>query len=115
MYYRTLNKAELENELNKVRVRYDAFKSRGIALDMSRGKPGPEQMDVSSKMFDAVSNDLGYKNETGIDCRNYGGLDGLPELKRLFSKIFGVDESLVIVGGNSSLNMMFDTSLCQHQ
>ena len=109
MYYRTLNKAELENELNKVRVRYDAFKSRGIALDMSRGKPGPEQMDVSSKMFDAVSNDLGYKNETGIDCRNYGGLDGLPELKRLFSKIFGVDESLVIVGGNSSLNMMFDT------
>ena len=57
MYYRTLNKAELENELNKVRVRYDAFKSRGITLDMSRGKPGPEQKDVSSKMFDAVCND----------------------------------------------------------
>lgn len=109
MYYKTLSKAELENELNKAKARYDAFKSRGITLDMSRGKPGPEQMDISSKMFDAVSNDLGYKNETGIDCRNYGGLDGLPELKRLFSKIFGVDESLVIVGGNSSLNMMFDT------
>ena len=109
MYYKTLSKEELNNELNKERARYDAFKSRGIALDMSRGKPSPEQMDVSSKMFDAVSNDLGYKNETGIDCRNYGGLDGLAELKRLFAKIFGVDESLVIVGGNSSLNMMFDT------
>ncbi|MBO5105966.1 MAG: aminotransferase class I/II-fold pyridoxal phosphate-dependent enzyme [Clostridia bacterium] len=109
MYYKTLSKEELNNELSKIKARYDAFKSRGITLDMSRGKPGPEQMDVSSKMFDAVSNDLGYKNETGIDCRNYGGLDGLPELKRLFSKIFGVDESLVIVGGNSSLNMMFDT------
>ena len=109
MYYKTLSKEELKNELDKVRARYDAFKSRGITLDMSRGKPSPEQMDVSSKMFDAVSNDLGYKNEAGIDCRNYGGLDGLAELKRLFAKIFGVDETLVIVGGNSSLNMMFDT------
>lgn len=109
MYYDSLSKAELEKELESVKVRYNAFKDRGITLDMSRGKPGPEQMDISSKMFDAVSNDLGYKNETGIDCRNYGGLDGLPELKRLFSQIFGVDESLVIVGGNSSLNMMFDT------
>lgn len=109
MYYDSLSKAELEKELESVKVRYNAFKDRGITLDMSRGKPGPEQMDISSKMFDAVSNDLGYKNETGIDCRNYGGLDGLPELKRLFSQIFGVDESQVIVGGNSSLNMMFDT------
>lgn len=109
MYYDSLSKAELEREYDKVKQRYDAFKSRGMALDMSRGKPGPEQMDISSKMFDAVSNDLGYKNETGIDCRNYGGLDGLPELKRLFSEILGVDKSQVIVGGNSSLNMMFDT------
>ena len=72
MYYDSLSKAELEKELESVKVRYYAFKDRGITLDMSRGKPGPEQMDISSKMFDAVSNDLGYKNETGIDCRNYG-------------------------------------------
>lgn len=109
MYYKTLSKAELENELNNVRARYDTFKSRGITLDMSRGKPGPEQLDVSSKAFDDIISDVGYKNENGIDCRNYGGLDGLSELKKLFAKIFGVDENLVIVGGNSSLNMMFDT------
>ena len=57
MYYKNLSKAELENELNKVKTRYDTFKNRGITLDMSRGKPGPEQRDVSSKMFDSVSND----------------------------------------------------------
>ena len=109
MYYKSLSRLELENELSKVKARYEAFKARGISLDMSRGKPGPEQLDISSKTFDSVINNVGYKSETGVDCRNYGGLDGLVELKRLFSKIFGVDESLVIVGGNSSLNMMFDT------
>ncbi len=109
MYYDTLSKSELELELKSIKKRYENFKSNNMVLDMSRGKPGPEQMDVSSKMFDAVSNALGYKNETGIDCRNYGGLDGLPELKRIFGEILGVDSSLVIVGGNSSLNMMYDT------
>ena len=109
MYYDSLGCAELEKELSRVNARYNAFKSSSMALDMSRGKPGPEQLDISSKLFNSATDDIGYKSETGVDCRNYGGLDGLPELKQLFSEILGVDKSLVIVGGNSSLNMMFDT------
>lgn len=108
MYYNSLEKAELKNELNLNLARYNTFKERGIALDMSRGKPGPEQLDISSKEFDNLT-DIGYKNEDGVDCRNYGGLDGLSELKSLFSAVFGIDKSQVIVGGNASLNMMFDT------
>ena len=60
-------------------------------------------------MFDLVGNDTGFKNISGIDCRNYGGLDGLQELKVLFGKILGLAPEQIIVGGNSSLNMMFDT------
>ncbi len=109
MNYSSLSAAELAKEYESVKARYESFRARNISLDMSRGKPGPEQMDVSAKMFDAVGNDSGFLNETGIDCRNYGGLDGLVELKRLFAELLGVEQSQVIVGGNSSLNMMFDT------
>lgn len=109
MNYDSLTAAELAREYDAVLARYEEFKARNISLDMSRGKPGPEQMDVSGKMFDAVGNDSGFLNESGIDCRNYGGLDGLVELKRLFAELLEVDPSQVIVGGNSSLNMMFDT------
>ena len=109
MYYNSLTAAELAKEFDQVKARYNEFKSRSMALDMSRGKPGPEQLDISSEVFDSIAGDFGYKNATGVDCRNYGGLDGLPETKQLFSEIFGIDKSQVIVGGNSSLNMMFDT------
>ncbi len=109
MYYDSLSKPELEREFEIIKARYDSFKEKNISLDMSRGKPGPEQMDISDEIFNVVNHKTGYKNETGIDCRNYGGLDGLDELKRLFGEILGVDSSSVIVGGNSSLNMMFDT------
>ena len=109
MYYNSLTAAELVKEFDQVKARYNEFKSRSMALDMSRGKPGPEQLDISSEVFDSIAGDFGYKNATGVDCRNYGGLDGLPETKQLFSEIFGIDKSQVIVGGNSSLNMMFDT------
>lgn len=109
MYYDSLSKPELEREFEIIKARYNSFKEKNISLDMSRGKPGPEQMDISDEIFNVVNHKTGYKNETGIDCRNYGGLDGLDELKRLFGEILGVDSSSVIVGGNSSLNMMFDT------
>ena len=109
MYYDSLNEPALHREFEAVKRRYEAFRSRNMSLDMSRGKPGPEQMDISSEIFDVVGNAMGFQNATGIDCRNYGGLDGLPELKTLFAEILGVEPSQVIVGGNSSLNMMFDT------
>lgn len=109
MNYDSLSNAELLQEFDLVKKRYEEFKNRNISLDMSRGKPGPDQLDLSSEVFDNDNSPNEYKNSDGIDCRNYGGLDGLSELKNLFGEILGVDPSLVIVGGNSSLNMMFDT------
>lgn len=107
--YLKMNKAELESEYKCVLAQYEGLKAMGTALDMTRGKPGFDQMDSSSEIFDLVGNKTGFKNCEGTDCRNYGGLDGLIELKYLFSHILGIDHTQIIVGGNSSLNMMFDT------
>lgn len=75
---------------------------------MSRGKPSPEQLDLSLEMLGCVNADSGYKSENGFDCRNYGVLDGIRECKILFADLLGVDEDNIIVGGNSSLTIMFD-------
>ncbi len=107
--YLKMTKAQLELEYKRVKAEYEVLKARCTALDMTRGKPGFDQMDSSSEIFDLVGNESGFKNCEGTDCRNYGGLDGLIELKYLFSHIMGIDHSQIIVGGNSSLNMMFDT------
>ncbi len=107
--YLKMSKAELENEFSAVRTEYEKLRSLHLSLDMSRGKPGFDNMDLSEKMFDLVGNDTGFKNISGIDCRNYGGLDGLAELKNLFAELLELEPDQIIVGGNSSLNMMFDT------
>lgn len=107
--YLKMDKSELELEYKCVKAEYEALKAMGTALDMTRGKPGFDQMDLSADIFDLVGNENGFKNCEGTDCRNYGGLDGLIELKYLFSHIMGIDHTQIIVGGNSSLNMMFDT------
>ena len=107
--YLSMSKEELSAEFSKVKKEYAFLTTLGLHLDMSRGKPGADQMDLSRRMFDLVGNDLGFKNKDGIDCRNYGGLDGLSELKELFAGILGLLPSQIIVGGNSSLNMMYDT------
>ncbi len=107
--YLKMSANELSKEFAKVKEEYDILKKHGTSLDMTRGKPGFDQMDISYRMFDHVGNDSGFKNCEGTDCRNYGGLDGLVELKYLFSHIMGIGHSQIIVGGNSSLNMMFDT------
>ena len=107
--YLKLQPKELELKYKDVLARYENLVKQGTALDMTRGKPGFDQMGVSDEIFALVSTASGFKNCEGTDCRNYGGLDGLIELKYLFSHILGVDHSQIIVGGNSSLNMMFDT------
>ncbi|MEE0945433.1 MAG: aminotransferase [Acutalibacteraceae bacterium] len=107
--YLKMSKSELEAEFETVKKEYAALTTLGLHLDMSRGKPGADQMDLSKRIFDLVGNDLGFKNKDGVDCRNYGGLDGLVELKELFAGILGLLPSQIIVGGNSSLNMMYDT------
>lgn len=107
--YLKMTPDELKKELEGVKAEYESLRALHLSLDMSRGKPSAENMDISQKMFDLVGNTTGFKNIDGIDCRNYGGLDGLKELKKLFSKIFGISSEQIIVGGNSSLNLMFDT------
>ena len=107
--YLQMSKDELKAEFKSAKSEYEQLRALHLSLDMSRGKPGGDNMDLSEKMFDLVGNDTGFKNIDGIDCRNYGGLDGLCELKNLFGEILGLQPDQIIVGGNSSLNMMFDT------
>ena len=87
---------------------YETYKARGLKLDMSRGKPGPEQLDLTLDMLDCVNARDGYRTAGGADTRNYGIPDGIPEARALLGAMMGVPAENVIVGGNSSLNMMFD-------
>ncbi len=103
-----MNKSELEAFKNDVMAEYNSFKALGLKLDMSRGKPSPQQLDLSMDMLDCLSKD-DYKSENGMDCRNYGLLDGIPEAKKLFADMIDVNDDEVIVFGNSSLNIMFWT------
>ena len=95
-------KAQLDKE-------YADIKAQGLALDMSRGKPAADQLDLSMGLMDVLSSDSDLKCETGVDCRNYGVIDGIPEAKRLLGEMSEVDPDHIIIYGNSSLNVMFDS------
>ena len=86
---------------------YQDFQAQNLKLDMSRGKPCTEQLDLSADLLDCLTKS-DYKASNGIDCRNYGGIDGIPEAKKLFSWILDAKPEEIIIGGNSSLNMMHD-------
>jgi DNA-binding transcriptional MocR family regulator len=98
-----------DKELKELREgllkKYEDFKDKKLKYDMSRGKPSREQLDLSMEMLDIKD----YKTADGTDCRNYGGLDGIPEAKQLFAQLLEVEPDEVIIGGSSSLNMMYDT------
>lgn len=104
-----LSVAELQEYLSKLQLKYDNFKNKGLKLDMSRGKPSSDQLDLSMGMFDILDSNESFKASDGIDTRNYGGVDGLPEAKELFAEMLEVNPRDIIIGGNSSLNMMHDT------
>lgn len=110
--YSEMNKEELMSEKNNLEEKYDSFKNAGLKLDMSRGKPGTEQLDISMPMLDIINSASDCFTDEGTDCRNYGILDGIPGMKKMFADILGVEPDEVFVGGNSSLNMMFDTISC---
>ena len=97
---------DLKKELDR---EFDEIKAEGLALDMSRGKPAPDQLDLSMKMMEVLAGDANLKCETGVDCRNYGVIDGIPEAKRLLGEMSEVEPENIIIYGNSSLNVMFDT------
>lgn len=106
--YTELNREELSKILDALKAEYNDYCSKGLKLDMSRGKPAPDQLDLSEGILTQVVTTADTKFG-GTDTRNYGGLDGLPEMKEIFAEMLGVKASEVIVGGNSSLNMMYDT------
>ena len=97
---------DLKKELDR---EFAEIKAEGLALDMSRGKPAPDQLDLSMKMMEVLAGDADLKCETGVDCRNYGVIDGIPEAKRLLGEMSEVEPENIIIYGNSSLNVMFDT------
>lgn len=97
-----------ENELAELKKQYEDYKSRGLSLDMSRGKPCTEQLDLSEPLLaDIVTNKDCY-GEGGVDLRNYGVLDGITEMKRIFADLMGVTPDMVIAGDSSSLKLMYD-------
>jgi DNA-binding transcriptional MocR family regulator len=85
---------------------YENLKSKNLKIDATRGKPNTQQVALCDEMYQKPFEN--YRAEDGTDVRNYGGSDGIPEMKRIFAELLGVSEGEIIVGGNSSLNMMFD-------
>ena len=103
-----MSKEQLLTEKSVLEQQYAEYKAKGLKLDMSRGKPAPEQLDLSIDML-LHCLDGDYKASNGIDCRNYGILDGIPEAKKLFEEMLNIGDDEIIVGGNSSLQLMYDT------
>ncbi len=101
-----MNKETLEQFLSDCKAQYAAFQAENLKLDMSRGKPSPKQLELSMDLMDCLKRD-DYRAENGLDLRNYGVLDGIPEAKEFFSNMLGVSADETIVFGNSSLNIMY--------
>lgn len=107
MTYFEMTKEQLLAQKEALLKEYEEFKALGLKFDMSRGKPSKEQLDVSDELFGLVSSGNAFTKD-GTECRNYGGLDGIPEMKKIFADLFDCPEEDVIIGENSSLHMMFD-------
>lgn len=97
----------LEVTNSGIRESYEAFKKKGLKLNLTRGKPGADQLDLSRELL-ALPGAEDYRAKDGTDCRNYGILQGLPEARQLFSSILGVPPEQVVVANNSSLALMHD-------
>ena len=107
--YKDLSREELLELKNGLEARFAEVKAKGLKLDMSRGKPAADQLNLSMGMMDVLNSSAVLTCEDGVDCRNYGGLDGIGEAKRLLADMMEVPKDNVIIFGNSSLNVMYDT------
>ncbi len=105
---RNLPTADLRAFREQAQAKYEAFKAQKLSLNLGRGKPSPEQLDFANGML-TILGSSDYTAADGTDCRNYGGLQGLPEARALFAKMIGTTADRVIVAGNSSLELMHDT------
>ncbi len=109
MKYCEMPRSALVAEYETLKKEYQDIKNIGMSLDISRGKPCREQLDLSDGILTCLKDASDCKAENGFDCRNYGLLDGLPEAKKLFSELLDIPASKIFVGGSSSLNLMYDT------
>lgn len=107
--YKDLSKEELLTLQKQLNKEYEEAKAKGLKLDMSRGKPAASQLDMEMDFMNVLNADSILKTEAGVDCRNYGIMDGIPEARKLIGDVLGVPADNVIVFGNASLNIMYDT------
>ncbi len=108
MTYQSMTDEQLISLRGSLMRQYEIYASDGVKLDMARGKPEKSQLDISEGMLSAIAEN-GDCMSDDVDCRNYGGLDGLDCAKRFFGEVFDLNPDSIIIGGNSSLNMMYDT------
>ena len=109
MEFSKMNKSEQQAELKALQAAYNELCASGLSLDLSRGKPAKEQLDLLEGYLTCVATPEDCRAANGFDCRNYGVLDGLPEMKTMFAELLGLSEKEIFIGGNSSLNLMYDT------
>ena len=107
--YAEMTKEELQELRKQLSTKYSEYQGKDLRLDMSRGKPSVDQLDLSMGMMDVLSSDDDLTCEDGTDCRNYGVLDGIKEAKELLGDMMEVHPDQIIIYGNSSLNVMYDT------
>ncbi|WP_317930987.1 aminotransferase class I/II-fold pyridoxal phosphate-dependent enzyme [Halioxenophilus sp. WMMB6] len=105
MQLQSLSQDQLQSLEVELAAAYQAFQEKKLSLDLTRGKPSSEQLNLSDALDGILAGN--YKAEDGTDCRNYGGLDGLPEIKRLGAAILGIGEDEILAGGNASLTLMY--------
>ena len=107
--YKDLSVEELQSLKKELEAQFAEIKAKNLKLDMSRGKPSKAQLDLSMGMMDVLSSEANLTCEEGVDCRNYGVLDGINEAKQLLSEMAEVPKENIVIFGNSSLNVMYDT------
>ena len=107
--YEELSPGELKEEYDILLKKYNEYKAQGLNLDLSRGKPNSDQLDISLPLLSEARPREKCFSINGVDCRNYGVLDGIPEMKQLFADMLGIKTEYITVGGNSSLQLMYDT------
>lgn len=106
--YKEMSKEELTSLKAELEKQFEDAKGKGLTLDMSRGKPTPAQLDMTMGIMDVLNSESDMKTESGMDTRNYGLMDGIPEAKKLMGDMMGVPAENVIVYGNASLTIMYD-------
>lgn len=106
--FNELSPCERRKVYSELSASYEEYKAKGLSLDLSRGKPNGTQLDISNGLLTVDLTDS-YKTRDGFDCRNYGIVDGLPEMKEFFAEVMGLRKEDIMVGGNSSLQLMFDS------